>query len=78
MFRLTAALAAAFLISCAAERHERVPDADPTNPSARLPAAKPGDNPLAPVNLVPEDEDEKKKDDDPHAHHHHGMEGAQR
>jgi hypothetical protein len=71
MLRISAALAAVLLMSCAAERHERAKGTDPTDPTARVPAPKKTEDALAPVKLVPEDEDEKKKDDDPHAHHHH-------
>ncbi len=75
MFRIAAALAAASLISCAAERKVRAADVDPTNSSAPIPAPAAMADPLAPVKLVPDAEDEKDEKK-PHDHHHHREGGA--
>lgn len=71
MHRIAAALAAASLISCAADRQSRAASVDPTNPSAPAAAPAPVADPLAPVKLVPDDDEETDEKKDPHQQHHH-------
>jgi hypothetical protein len=76
MHRIAAALAAASLISCAADRQSRAASVDPTNPSAPVAMPAAVADPLAPAKLVPDDDEEKDEKNNPHEHHHHREGGA--